>query len=567
MPGLEVERFVTRVFMYWLPLATVFILSAYITDPINVTKFVSVGLVAFGLLGVLVLYGAKAGVFKDRVLLVAAGLFVGSLLVSSVFSSSAFSQSLYGTYGRNTGLLSYLIFCVLAFAALFLRSRDSFQKLLFGLMLAGGANFIYGGWALFFGDPFKLNNVYGSIFGFLGNPDFLSAFLGMFVTAILSLIVAKDVDWRPRVGGGVVSLAAIYEIYRSHAQQGFLVVAIGFAFVGLNLLRAQAKLRVLTIPYVAVVALGGVAVLFGSLDHGPLSFLHKASVVFRGWYWHAAISMGTAHPLTGVGLDNYGNWYRRSRSLAAVIAPTGPNKVSDAAHNVVLDMFASGGWLLLVTYLLVMAVALRANLRILRRSTSYDPIFVAIAGVWITYQWQSLISINQIGLAAWGWVFTGALVAYEVATRKGFASEVKKGSIKQVKRKAEARDFLTPQVAFYVGAIVGLIILLPPFLSDSSFSSALRSGDAAKIEAAMKTGYFAPPTSYKYSATVSIFDSNKLFDKARVVNLQGLKFNPDSFDMWKALYLRSNTTAAEKDEALANMKRLDPLNPDVTAMP
>lgn len=566
MPGLEVERFVARVFMYWLPVSTVFILSAYITDPINVTKFVSVGLVAFGLLGVLMLYGAKAGVFKDRVLLVASGLFVGSLIISTAFSSSAFSQSIYGTYGRNTGLLSYLIFSVLAFASLFLLSRESFQKLLVGLLLTGAANLLYGGWALLFGDPFKLSNVYGSIFGFFGNPDFLSAFLGISVSIVVSLIVGKGVDARLRIGGVVVSILAIYEIYRSHAQQGFLVVAIGLAFTIFNLIRSHPKLSKVAIPYLVLVLLGGVAAVFGSLNHGPFSFLHKISVVFRGWYWHAAISMGSSHPLTGVGLDSYGNWYRRSRSLAAVTSSAGPNKVSDAAHNVVLDMFASGGWPLLLSYLLVMAVALRAMVRVLRRSTSYDPIFVALAGAWITYQAQSFISINQIGLAAWGWVLTGALVAYEVATRSENRVEEKKSVGKGAKKRAEVSDFLTPQVAFYAGAIAGLIILLPPFLSDSSFSSALRSGDAAKIEAAMKTGYFAPPNTYKYSSATFIFDSNKLFDKARVVNLQGLKFNPDSFDMWKALYLRSNTTAAEKDEALANMKRLDPLNPDVTAV-
>jgi hypothetical protein len=233
---------------------------------------------------------------------------------------------------------------------------------------------------------------------------------------------------------------------------------------------------------------------------------------------------------------------------------------------VVLDMFASGGWPLLLAYLAVMAVALRAVIRVLRRSTKYDPTFVALAGGWITYQAQSVISINQIGLAAWGWVFTGALVAYEVAMRSENVAEEKKSLVKTAKRKVGVIDFLTPQVAFYAGAMVGLLILLPPFLSDSSFSSALKSGDAIKIEAAMKTGYFAPANTYKFTTTVFIFDNNKLFDKARTVNLKALKFNPDSFDLWKALYLRGNTTSAEKKQALANMKRLDPFNPDVTAL-
>jgi hypothetical protein len=32
---------------------------------------------------------------------------------------------------------------------------------------------------------------------------------------------------------------------------------------------------------------------------------------------------------------------------------------------------------------------------------------------WTCYQVQSLISINQVGLALWGWILTGALIAYE----------------------------------------------------------------------------------------------------------------------------------------------------------
>jgi hypothetical protein len=53
--------------------------------------------------------------------------------------------------------------------------------------------------------------------------------------------------------------------------------------------------------------------------------------------------------------------------------------------------------------------------------------------------------------------------------------------------------------------------------------------------------------------------------QAHDIALRAIKFNPDSFDSWKILYLLPNSTQAEKDLALKNMKRLDPHNPDVTA--
>jgi hypothetical protein len=48
--------------------------------------------------------------------------------------------------------------------------------------------------------------------------------------------------------------------------------------------------------------------------------------------------------------------------------------------------------------------------------------------------------------------------------------------------------------------------------------------------------------------------------------LEAVAWNPESFDLWKTLYLIRNSSAQEKELALDNMKRLDPLNPDVTSI-
>ena len=42
-----------------------------------------------------------------------------------------------------------------------------------------------------------------------------------------------------------------------------------------------------------------------------------------------------------------------------------------------------------------------------------------------------------------------------------------------------------------------------------------------------------------------------------------MEFNPDNFDAWRVLYSVSKSTQEEKAEALAQMKRLDPNNPNV----
>jgi O-antigen ligase len=559
------EGFFAQALIYLLPLASVFFLISPVTDPVNVTKFLSVGLLAFGSLALFLVGRPELKGFNERAFFITLTLFLTSLMISLFFSGAPIRQSLYGVYGRNTGLLTYFTLIAIALSALLLKNQQSFKQLLNGLFLAGIANLIYCGWVLLFGDPIGWSNPYGAILGFFGNPDFISAFLGMFVTVLLSTLIAKNVKWHLRILALAISTLALYEIYRSHAQQGFIVTAIGAAFILFNVFRGYEKLRPWNYLYISVVMILGAVATFGALNHGPLSFLHKQSVIFRGWYWHAAITMGLQHPFTGVGLDGYGDWYRRARSVEAATSALGSIRTADAAHNVVLDMFASGGFPLLLTYLAVLGVVLRAIVLQLKRSKSYDPVFVGLASVWIAYQAQSFISLNQIGLTVWGWVFSGALVAYEIPTRSMVINSSAGVKSKARMEKSKKTQFLTPQSIFLLGAMAGLIILLPPFLSDVAWESASKSQNLSQYQAAMKRSYFAPENTHKYIATLSVYDQSNLLEEAHTLNLKALEFNADSFSLWKSMYLRKNSSKAEKAKALENLHRLDPHNLDVTA--
>ena len=63
-----------------------------------------------------------------------------------------------------------------------------------------------------------------------------------------------------------------------------------------------------------------------------------------------------------------------------------------------------------------------------------------------------------------------------------------------------------------------------------------------------------------------MLENSKLFDQAREYALKAVEFNPNSFDSWLALYSIQKSTTAEKELAIQNLKRLDPLNPDVTKL-
>jgi hypothetical protein len=288
-----------------------------------------------------------------------------------------------------------------------------------------------------------------------------------------------------------------------------------------------------------------------------VSLIYKTSVSLRGQYWKAGLNMGSDHPFTGVGFDSYGDWYRRARTEYAATTLPGPNTITNAAHNVVIDIFAYGGFPLLLSYLAILVIGAWAVIRVTLRQRAYDGTFVALVAVWATYELQSVISINQVGLAIWGWVTVGALVAYEYATRP--REEVTEKS-KVVKQK---ELLFSPQLVGGIGVVIGALIAVPPMAADSKWRSALKAQNVQAVEAALTPSYLAPRDSQRLAQAVLLFENSKLYDQAYKYAKEGVTFNPNYFDAWKVLYSISKSTQDERDLALKNMKRLDPHNPDV----
>jgi len=79
----------------------------------------------------------------------------------------------------------------------------------------------------------------------------------------------------------------------------------------------------------------------------------------------------------------------------------------------------------------------------------------------------------------------------------------------------------------------------------------------------MKPSYMNPLNSYKFINNVGVFETNGFTDLAHIYALEAVQFNPDSYESWRNLYRLSKTTDKERQLALINMKRLDPLNPNV----
>ena len=557
------EKTSALVLLIGAPFTTLFLTTQVVTDPVNATKLFIAGGFGFAFIFILLGFNARATYVNFKIYLIISILFLLAALNAVISSAAPLTQNLYGSYGRNTGLVAYVILTCVGVGMLGLREQSSFRKLILGLQFAGAINVLYCAWVIAFGDFLSWSNPYGNILGLFGNPNFISSFLGIFIASLLAFIADRNSSWRYRAIAAAFALVAFYEIVESSAIQGIVVTAGGIAIVGFFLVRSYLRQNIFTYLYVLAATGVGVIAILGALQKGPLTFIYKTSVSLRGAYWNAGAQMGLDHPLTGVGMDSYGDWYRRARSENAATVLPGPKVFTNASHNVVIDFFAYGGWPLLLTYVGLLVLAAIAAVRVIARTRTYDATFVAIFAAWACYITQAIISINQIGLAIWGWLLTGALVAYEYATRPSVA--VAEPPARKDRRKSVNAGVISPQLVAGIGVVVGLLIAAPPLAADMKWRAALDSKDANKVMAALEPGYLSPSDSQRYAQAVQLFASSNLMNQARDIALKGVEFNPDYFDAWKILYFLSNSTEAEKAQALENMKRLDPRNPDVLA--
>jgi hypothetical protein len=382
----------------------------------------------------------------------------------------------------------------------------------------------------------------------------------MFITGSVAFAFSSHFAWKYRIAFIGLGLVALYEIKNSHAVQGLVVTGAGLAMIGFYLVRAKTKGWAATVSYLVLVAVGGAFAIGGALQKGPLtSLIYKRSVSLRGTYWETGINIGMDSPLTGKGMDSYGLWYRAFRPDRALTDTPGVNTVTNAAHNVVIDIFAYGGFPLLVSYLAILFIGVWAILRVTMRQRSYDGTFVALATTWLAYQLQSVISINQIGLAIWGWVLVGALVAYEYSTRPKSEPTEKQKTVQQKEL------VFSPQLVGGIGVVVGALLAVPPMSADMKYKSALKAQNVQQVEASLTPSYLAPRDSSRLAQAVLLLENSKLPDLAYKYAKEGVAYNPDYFDAWRVLYSISKATTEDKELAVSNMKRLDPKNPDVLA--
>jgi hypothetical protein len=253
------------------------------------------------------------------------------------------------------------------------------------------------------------------------------------------------------------------------------------------------------------------------------------------------------------------------RDSSAVQFP-GADVTTDAAHNVVIDIWAGAGILAMISYLAVTLVILVISVRFIKRNRTFDPIFSSLFLCWVSWQLQSLVSINQIGLAIWGWLLGGLLVSYTLKFPDGNVVSIlpvhqqKKSKVKG-KLHVEAQS-LDPKVLLKIIAfsLIGFLVALPPFIADVKMRS-IQLGKS-DVEQIIKIGQTWPLDSARINRlTVILAGNGELEESAYLASFATQKF-PNDFAGWKALYDLSSENSPQKKSYKSKLQFLDPRNPE-----
>ena len=532
-------------------------------DPMGIPKLTVLAFLAIVALSLIA--PAIKNLFKSsyKTLAILTSLFLFQIFLVVLFSGANITAQFLGTYQRQTGALTYISLALLMLSASFISDSDFVKRFIRITLIVGVILIVYGNLQYFGLEPFPYTNAYtvNAPIGTFGNPNFQSAFMGMIAVVSFTMVLNKSYKNSIRAGLVLAGVASLIVVYETLSKQGFLNFIAGLGAV-IILWMFMTKRKSLALAASGLGAVGAVFTFLGLINAGPLaSFLYKGSLEARGYYWRAGIKMLTDHPFFGVGMDGYGNWYARARPEDYVAQ--GFLSWSNSAHNVFLDIGSSGGFTLLAIYFAIFVLVVISLIKVVKRGTGFDVYFVALVGAWVAYQAQAFISVNQIGLAIWAWILSGLIIGYEINTRVKKEDQSVPVKAKQHSKTVKIQTQTVSSrvvVSLFVGVLVGAIIAGPIYFSNSRFYAAIKTNDFAGVESA---AYLKPQDERRLFMLAGIYRNAKMDDKAVEVLRESTGTYPDSYDMWTLWLTIPTATPNDIAYAKAQLKRLDPFNPDL----
>jgi O-antigen ligase len=560
---------IQRLPIYTAVLATIVVIPS-LMDPINLPKL---WILCLGAGLSLAIFSRQAfSLFRSsgKVLLFLSFLFVAGLSISSLASPQGFFRTLIGVWGRNNGTLNYLALVIIFLCLSSTKSADPSKYLIKALTLLGISGALYGWMQNVGADLIAWENPGNQIILTLGNSNFASAFLGLTSIATLAFLLQPKTHTWIRLGLVISFITQIFLTKQSDALQGLLILILGSTIlIGFYItFSIQSKVKRFAILWWGIMFTTGVIGVIGLFGNGPLaSFLNPNlfSLKDRFYHWVAGVNMLRDNLIFGVGIDSFGDYYRQYRVLEGVQLRATAMSGTNNAHNVLVQIGATGGLVLLLPYLAIIVFTGCRAFVALRKSE--DKLLVSgIFSIWIAFQVQSLVSIDQIGLTIWGWASAGCLVSLSFIKPEERNS---KKTSKAIVHRLHSRPKLKVDSLLILIGILPAFLMIPTIqnelilknrliaMASSETLESLRSNGTEVVRAASKSR--EPELRLK---AMDYLLKAELNQDALALSIRNTIEFPNSFDSWNAT-AEIYEQLGQKKKAIRYRERsveLDPLN-------
>ena len=411
-------------------------------------------------------------------------IFGAALFITAMFSSSllnsTYSTSLFGTFGRNTGILTYCSYAVIFLTIAVAISFENFSSVYKWVYSFSIVNTLYALMQVTGVDPVPWDIPYPSkVVGFVGNPNFEASILAILSAFFLFEILKDNAKMLNRVVNAVLILLNIFLIQKTQSLQGFIVL-ITIMLVQISLLpKLQARKR-FYYGFISTSFLAGFTFVFGIFGIGPFkALLESTSLDQRKIYWRAGIEMFRSNPLLGLGPDTFGDWYLRYKPL---FWKGDFETLTNSSHNLFIDIASGSGIVTTILFIIFVTSTIRISLRTITFYQNSLPELKVFYSMVIGYLAQSLVSINQIALGLVFVISSAAVVG--IGIKHHSRKETSKGQRLNLRGKKNARSMQVSSrhiIKAYIGVLLAILICFPQVTSGVKYRSALQSGEEMRI--------------------------------------------------------------------------------------
>ena len=523
-------------------LAIVGIAPYILMDSVNPIKLLIVSTFGFGYILIFVLNFRQIKSEKNNLILWVASSFIILSVLVTFTTQNELSQQLYGVIGRQTGLVLHLGLFGLLIAGNLFASQYLLVSSIRLFQVTGLIISFYGLIQIFDLDPLTWSSNPGWVAATLANPNFFSSFMGMLVCVTLPYIISTEKIVN-KVLYLISALISVFIIIKTSSQQGIILVLLGVVITLYFYIKGKNLPKGWLWSYVSVAVLGFMVLLLDIFQKVPWEpILYKASVSARGDYWRAGLAVIEKHPLTGVGFDGLREQFGLVREPISLTR--GDQLDLDAAHNIYIDKGIAGGVPLLILYLIMIIIVAFAVKKLASNMSSFKPELVAVISCWIAWAVQGVISIDNVGLASWGWYLSGLITG--LAAVSGKSTEDYSGP------RVKIKSGLKPYVA---GALIGAIIASPLITREYRYVKSIESGDPKALQAAALQ---FPQDVFRIGRAAEILKEYKIEKESLFLAQAGVKNFPESYAAWAVVYTSPWASEAERAQAKIKLFELDP---------